>query len=360
LPARIGGDEFAVLVAPVTDTETLVALAHRLIAVIGQPVELGGRRVVVNASVGITISGGEEPTGPEIMLRDADAAMYHAKAVGKGGVQVFDHSMHVSAIERLDVKGDLAHALDRRELVLHYQPILNLATSQIIGFETLVRWQHPTRGLVSPATFLPIAEETGLISDMGRWILRTALQQLAAWQVQHPALKMSVNLAPSQLAAAGIVGEVAGVLELTGVAPSTVVLELTEDRVLEDETWIRRLCEIRALGVGLEADDFGSGFASYAALQRLPFSGVKIDRSLISALGDTVEDGSGPQVRSIIEMAHAIGLGVVAEGIEGARQAAVLRALGCDLAQGFYFARPAPADAFEELLSHADPAPLST
>jgi EAL domain-containing protein (putative c-di-GMP-specific phosphodiesterase class I) len=211
--------------------------------------------------------------------------------------------------------GDLAHALDRDELVLHYQPIIELATSRLVGFETLVRWQHPTRGLLGPGSFLSIAEETGTIIPMGGWILAAALEQLAKWQESVPSLSMSINLAPSQLSYESIVTAVEALLIATGVPPSTVTLELTEDRVLDDETHIRRLRDLRALGVSLHADDFGSGFASYAALQRLPFTGVKIDRSLVNALGTGLEDGSSPQIRSIVEMAHAMGLEVVAEGI---------------------------------------------
>jgi diguanylate cyclase (GGDEF)-like protein/PAS domain S-box-containing protein len=354
LPARIGGDEFAVLVASASSDDELVALARHLIDVVAAPVDLGGRSVVVNTSIGIATSGADDVGGPEVMLRDADAAMYHAKAKGKRGVEVFDQSMHDSAIERLDLMGDLAHALERNELELHYQPIIDLSTSRLTGFETLVRWQHPTRGLLSPSSFLAIAEETGLILPMGGWILAAALEQLAIWQQEVPTLTMSINVAPSQLASDDIVAAVEALLIATGVSPATVILELTEDRVLDDETHIRRLRDLRALGVSLHADDFGSGFASYAALQRLPFTGVKIDRSLVSALGPGDEDGSSPQIRSIVEMAHAMGLDVVAEGIETEVQAEVARTLGCDLGQGYLFSSPTPASALATLLVSAE------
>lgn len=354
LPARIGGDEFAVLVPSFVAIDDLLTLAHHLIEVIAEPVDLGGRTVVVNASIGIACSDLDHLAGPEVMLRDADAAMYHAKAKGKRGVQVFDQSMHDSAIERLELVGDLAHAVERDELVLHYQPIIELTTGRLVGFEALVRWQHPTRGLLSPNSFLAIAEETGVIMPMGGWILASALEQLARWQEEVPALTMSINLAPSQLSSESIVPAVEALLIATGVRPSSVVLELTEDRVLDDETHIHRLRDLRALGLSLHADDFGSGFASYAALQRLPFTGVKIDRSLVSALGDHDDEGSAPQVRSIVEMAHAMGLEVVAEGIESEAQADMVRALGCDLAQGYLYSQPTPAATMASVLVHAE------
>ncbi|MGE3619882.1 MAG: putative bifunctional diguanylate cyclase/phosphodiesterase [Acidimicrobiia bacterium] len=354
VPARVGGDEFAVLVPSAAGDDDLVGLARSLIGVIGTPAELGGRSVVVNASVGIATNAAGQNYGPDEMMRDADSAMYHAKAAGKGGVELFDRSMHLLAIDRLELKGDLLRALERDELVLHYQLVVDLETSRAVGVEALVRWQHPTRGIVSPASFVPIAVETGLIVPIGRWILRTALAQLAEWRLERPDLTMAINLAPSQLSDPDIVEDVAAALREARVPPASVVLELTEDRVLDDEDAVERLNGLRALGVGIAADDFGSGFASYAALQRLPFTVVKIDRSLVSALGATVGEGSAAQIRSIVDMAHATGLQVVAEGIEAAAQVAVLREVGCDCGQGFYLARPAPADSLP--LSRALPA----
>jgi EAL domain-containing protein (putative c-di-GMP-specific phosphodiesterase class I) len=288
------------------------------------------------------------------MLRSADLAMYGAKNRGKARVAVFDESMHEGVFERLELTADLARALDRGELLLHYQPVIDLGTGSIAGFEALMRWNHPRRGMVGPATFIPLAEETGLIVPIGSWLADVALAQLRLWQDRFPSptpLTMSINVSGRQLEDEFIVRDIGAAIDRAGVPPSSVIVELTESVVVEDSPdLVRRLCDIRLIGVGLHADDFGTGFASYAALQSLPFTGVKIDRSLVSGLdGDTVERAEA-QIRSIIEMSATTGMHVVAEGIESGSQAQVLRRLNCDHAQGFYFARPAEAHAIEDEL----------
>ncbi len=346
--ARLGGDEFAVLMEG-TDRAAVMTTAQRLLRAIEEPMTVSGREIALHASIGVAFVADTDPgtVGAETMLRSADLAMYGAKSRGKGRVAVFDESMHEGAFERLELKADLARALERDELRLHYQPVIDLARGTIAGFEALMRWEHHARGMVGPGTFIPLAEETGLIVPIGRWLMNEALGQLRCWIDRFPAsgpLSMSINLSGRQLEEESVVGDLSAALDRAGVPASAVVVELTEGIMVDDSpVLVRRLEEIRALGVGLHADDFGTGFASYAALQSLPFTGVKIDRSLVSGLDGASADRAEAQIRSIISMAATTGLRVVAEGIESGAQAAVLRTLRCDHAQGFYFARPVPA-----------------
>ena len=344
--ARLGGDEFALLLE---DTDDVVGVAERVLAVLQEPVELEGRDIAVSASVGIALAGPDADSS-ELLLRNADVAMYYAKRTGKGRVRLFDETMYLDAFERLELKANLSHAVEDGSLRVHYQPLFALASGDLLGFEALVRWEHPERGLVSPASFIPIAEENGLIVPIGSWVLREALRQLTEWRTASGLdLHMSVNLSPRQLEEADVVEDVRDALLRSGVDPRTVSLELTESVVLEDGASRDHLVQLRQLGVGIAADDFGAGFASYAALQQLPFTTVKIDRSLISGL-DTAPDKALPQVRSIVEMAHATGLHVVAEGIEHEAQRQTLADLGCDVGQGYLLGRPVPADQLDELL----------
>jgi diguanylate cyclase (GGDEF)-like protein/PAS domain S-box-containing protein len=349
--ARLGGDEFAVLLDDIPNPEHATGVARRLLGIVREPVTLGDREIVVTASVGIAFGGVAQATSPTILLRSADAAMYHAKSAGKGRVKVFDESMHLSAFERLEFKGDLARGVERNEFVLHFQPIIDLASGRITGLEALVRWDHPARGLVGPGSFVPLAEETGLIVPLGRWVLNEALDWLRHWQrLADPELTMSINLSVLQLADERIVDDLAAALDRTGVDPAAVVVELTEGLLAEEGLVSRRLEHIRQLGVGVAADDFGTGFASYAALQRMPFTTVKIDRGLIDGLGTSFNDRAVAQVGSIIEMAHGTGLTVVAEGIESSAQLTALTHMGCDLGQGYHFGRPLPPDDVERRL----------
>lgn len=357
MAARLGGDEFAVLLRGV-ERAPVLATAQRLLRAIEAPMTISDREISLHASVGVAFAADGGPATAETLLRDADLAMYGAKNRGKGRVAVFDDSMHEGAFERLELKADLARAVERGELLLHYQPVIDLARGSIAGFEALMRWNHRVRGMVGPGTFIPLAEETGLIVPIGRWLMDEALGQLRRWQDLLPdggTLSMSINLSGRQLEDEGVVDDLRAAIDRAGVAARSVVVELTESVVVEDSPdLVARLREIRALGVGLHADDFGTGFASYAALQSLPFTGVKIDRSLVSGLDGPTADRAMAQVQSIIDMAASTGLRVVAEGIESGAQAAALRSLRCEHAQGFFFARPAQADAAEaELLRRA-------
>jgi diguanylate cyclase (GGDEF)-like protein/PAS domain S-box-containing protein len=348
--ARLGGDEFAMLLENTHGVDDAMSVARRLLAALLEPIEVHGQELAISASVGIALSDGSVNSSEEL-LRNADVAMYHAKRAGKGRVRVFEESMYIDAFERLELKGHLGRALEGGELSLHYQPLVSLRSGGgILGFEALLRWDHPERGGVSPASFIPIAEEIGLIVPIGSWVLHEALGQLARWRARTGRdLTMSINVSPRQLEEDGIVEEVGAALIEAGVDPSCVTLELTESEVLEEGASRQKLEELRRLGVSIAADDFGSGFASYVALQQLPFTTVKIDRSLIDGL-DGPQGKALAQVRSIVEMAHATDLVVVAEGIEREAQRAVLAELGCDIGQGYLLGRPAPPAKIEELL----------
>ncbi len=352
--ARLGGDEFAILVTDIAQRTGVIAIAQRVLQVIQDPIDVSGRQIRLNASVGIAFASDVEQPAPETMIRSADLAMYGAKKRGKARVTIFDESMQQGAFERLELKADLAYALERDELLLHYQPVINMLTGAVCGFEALLRWNHAERGLVGPGTFIPLAEETGLIVPIGRWLADVALRQLRIWQDRYPSatpLTMSINVSGRQLEDERVVEQFADAVALAAVEPSSVMIELTESVLVEDAPdLVQRLNRIRSIGVGLHADDFGSGFASYSALQSLPFSGVKIDRSLVMGLGGEANDRAIAQISSIIEMAASTNIHVVAEGIETASQAAALRQMNCDYAQGFYFARPAEPSVIDEQL----------
>jgi diguanylate cyclase (GGDEF)-like protein/PAS domain S-box-containing protein len=346
--ARLGGDEFAVLLERLHTAEDVMNAAHRVLDALVEPVQFGDRELQVSASIGVAM--GEPQESAEIVIRNADVAMYHAKQTGKNRVKLFDQAMYISAFERLEIKGDLAHVLSRNELSIHYQPIVNLADGSIASFEALLRWTHPVKGFVPPGSFVPLLEETGLIVPVGAWILDEALRQVAEWrQARGVSVRMNVNLSPRQLEDEGIVDTVKRAIAAAGVEASVLTLELTESAGLQDPDCIQRLLELSALGCRIAADDFGSGFASYASLHQLPFNIVKIDRSLVTGLS-TGEERAFAQVRSIIEMAHALGMSITAEGVEEQRQAEALREMGADCGQGYLFGRPASAANAEESL----------
>lgn len=340
--ARLGGDEFAVLLENLYSSEDVTNACRRLIEVIQQPVQFGTREINVSVSIGVALAN--EKSTADIITRNADVALHHAKRDGKAGVRLFNEEMYKSAFDRLELKADLQHALSREELILHYQPLVCLQSGELLGFEALIRWLHPSRGMVSPVSFIPLAEETGLIIPIGEWVMETAMRQLARWRSETPgsSLGMSINLAPRQLENESIVEQVAGCIHRSGVAPHWITLELTESSGLDDRQCQDRLISLRALGCEIAADDFGTGFASYAALQQLPFTNVKIDRSLITGLSSD-DSRSQAQVRSIIEMGHATGLSVTAEGIEEDDQRLLLAEMGADKGQGYLFSKPTTA-----------------
>jgi len=338
--ARFGGDEFVVLCEDVPAEEVAIRLAERLGEEVARPVAAGGNELEVTASVGIAVAAAGTAGSAESLVRDADAAMYRAKELGRSRYETFDLAMRSRALDRLALEAELRHAIEHGELRLHYQPIVALADGGVSGVEALVRWEHPERGLVPPGDFIPLAEQSGLIVELGRWVLEQACRQAAAW----PGVRMAVNLSTRQLGDRRLVADVTEALERTGLEPGRLTLEVTETLIMERlEASIELLEELKALGVRLSLDDFGTGYSSLSYLERLPLDALKLDRSFVSGLGP---DETEPAiVAAVIEMGRALGMTVIAEGVETEQQAARLRALGCVYAQGFHFARPLPADA---------------
>ncbi|MEG3862675.1 EAL domain-containing protein [Microcoleus sp. herbarium12] len=356
--ARVGGDDFAILVRNV-DVESAVNLADRIHKTLIVPFELRGQEVFVTASIGIAV-GGEPDTcaareQPEHLLRDAHTAMYRAKALGTGRYQVFNASMHDLALERLRLETDLRMALKRREFLLHYQPFVCLASGKIIGFEALVRWQHPQRGLISPVKFIPVAEETGAIVPLGEWVLEEACRQLRLWEgmfdFDRP-LIMSVNLSGKQFAQPDLVERIEAILMATGLSAESLKLEITESVVMDDvESAIAVLKQMKALKVKLGIDDFGTGYSSLSYLSRFPTDTLKVDKSFVGLMELESEGENVAIVRTIVTLAHALGMDVIAEGVETAAQLARLRAIGCEYGQGYFFAKPLPSEAATALMA---------
>jgi EAL domain-containing protein (putative c-di-GMP-specific phosphodiesterase class I) len=281
--------------------------------------------------------------GPEELVRNADMAMYRAKADGKARVRVYEPAMHDAALARLDLEAELRRAVHLSQLVLHYQPTIRLASGELCGFEALVRWQHPTRGLVPPADFVPLAEETGLIMEIGHWVLREACATASAWQAAHPQLGLgiAVNLSPRQLLDARLVDDIAAVLHGTELHPGSLTLEITESGILVDQTGTSaRLRALKALGVRVALDDFGTGYSSLSRLRELPIDLLKIDKAFIDGVASNSE--STGLVHAILRMGETLALETIAEGVEEAAQAEELRRLGAQYVQGFLFSRPLP------------------
>ena len=345
--ARLGGDEFTVLLEEVSSLEVPRQVAERIRQALEAPFYIEGQQVFVSVSVGIALGSGTQHKAGELM-RNADIAMYRAKNAGRSRVEVYEASMGAQAPEYLRLEADLRRALEREELRLFYQPQLDLRTAQVVGLEALLRWEHPERGLVSPAQFIPVAEETGLIVPIGRWVLETACREAKSWQEITP-LRIAVNLSMRQFRHPRLVEEVAEVLDQTGLEPGLLELEITESVVMEDaEATVETLERLKRLGVALAVDDFGTGYSSLGYLKRFPVGVLKIDCSFVRDLVQTQRDQA--IVGAVMGLARALGLKVVAEGVETSAQLERLRTLGCDLAQGYYFAKPMPSDAVTELL----------
>jgi diguanylate cyclase (GGDEF)-like protein len=340
--ARFGGDEFVILCPGVVDEEVALQIAHRMSDALAEAFLVEGHELFLTGSVGVAI--GRPSDGPEDLLRDADNAMYRAKEQGRPGYAFFDAGMRDKSRRRLQLEQELHFALERDELRLVYQPVFDTATGEAVGAEALLRWDSP-RGPISPSEFIPIAEETGLVMPIGDWVLRTACHQAAAWRREFGrGLPVSVNIAARQLTRPGLATQVLVALGEAGAEPDDLVLEITEHGVLEDfAAAFRHLQEVRALGVRVAVDDFGTGWSSLSYLQRLPVDELKIDRSFVATLG--VEGPSMAIVGALVSLAHGLSLTVVAEGVETEEQLAELRRLGCDFVQGFLLARPGPPEA---------------
>ncbi len=352
LVARLGGDEFVVLAEGLASPADAGLLAGRLLNVIAEPVRLCGIDVHAGASIGIAV-GPEREADSAAYLRLADAAMYHIKNKGRGSFQFFSSEVMTPSRERLELEDGLRKALASGEFLLHYQPKVDLRTSRIEGAEALIRWQHPERGLVSPASFIPLAEETGLIVPIGDWALQEACSQIMAWQRGEVGrVRVAVNVSAKQFQRRDFADRVAKIVRESAVDPSLLELELTESAVMADPaTSISALRRLTALGVSIALDDFGTGYSSLSYLRRLPLNKLKIDRSFVQELG--ADDGSSEQiVRAIVSLAHNLNLKVIAEGVETIAQLRFLRAAGCDKFQGFYFSRPIAAAQLAALLLH--------
>lgn len=357
--ARFGGDEFAILLTDLTDASEAVLIAGRVLERIQTLFKLEDREVYISASLGIAMADSHYETPTEI-LRDADTAMYRAKASGRSAYRLFDDAMRADALERLALQNDLPKAVENNELVLYYQPKVVLEDGRLFGFEALLRWQHPRFGFISPLRFIPIAEETGLIVPMGAWVLREACRQLRAWQSRfplHPPLQMNVNVSVKQLAHPGFLESVREILQETGIPPGSLQLEMTESVLLaEGEATTKILCDLKNLGVGLSVDDFGTGYSSLNRLDRYPFDNLKIDRSFITRLDR--DDRSANVVRSILMLAQNLKMDVIAEGVERREHVEQLLRLGCQYGQGFLFSEPIGAEQAELLLdAHSVAAP---
>jgi diguanylate cyclase (GGDEF)-like protein len=338
--ARIGGDEFTILLDGVGDEHQARAIAERLRLAVASPIRLQNREIVASISIGIVVSAARYERA-EDMVRDADTAMYRAKELGKARCEIFDTSMLLAAQERLQIESELHHVLERGELEVYYQPIVSLAEAELCGFEALLRWQHPRRGLLSAAEFILTAEETGLIVPIGRWVLREACRQMVAWQAECPEsshLTISVNLSARQCLQPDLLDEVKGILRETGLEPERVKLEITEGVVLENtEVVAQVLKELRALGIQLGLDDFGMGYSGLSYLHRFPFQTIKIDRTFVSGMQDR---GNTEIIRAIVSMAAGLQMNVTAEGVETLEQMNQLKELACEFGQGFYFRKP--------------------
>jgi diguanylate cyclase (GGDEF)-like protein len=345
IAARLGGDEFVVLLEDLAESDEALAIAEKLLSILAHPYNLNGYQIYCTASIGVITSAQAQATADEF-LRDADSAMYEAKAAGKGRYALFTKSMHESAEQRLLMDSELRNAIANDELFLVYQPIVSLETGATTGFEALMRWNHPTRGLLMPVDFINVAEETGLIVEMGAWAIDRACAEFATWKRSFGLNSFSdihVNLSRKQLSQQNIIDVVKTALERYDLDPTCLHLEITENEIMQSPEMARSvLCSLRDSGVGIDLDDFGTGYSSLSCLHELPISTIKIDRSFVSSMGNS--HCFAAMVQAITSLGQNLGLKVVAEGIETADQLAMLQAMGCGSGQGYYFSRPMKAE----------------
>jgi diguanylate cyclase (GGDEF)-like protein len=347
--ARLGGDEFVALLPQLDDESHAALVAQKILAAVAKPFTLMGQEFRVTASIGISTYP-QDGLDEQTLTKNADIAMYQAKAEGKNNFQFYSDKLNANSLERLTLESSLRHALERNEFRLHYQAKRDIASGKITGMEALLRWQHPDLGTVAPMQFIPVAEETGLIIPIGRWVLKTACLQSAAWRAQGlPPLSIAVNLTARQFCDEQLLGDIASILAETGMDPRLLEIEITESLMIHDvETTLRILTSLKALGLRIAVDEFGSGYSSLAMLQRFPLDTIKIDRSLMRDIVGTPEDTG--LADAIIAMGKSLSLTVVAQGVETREQAEHLRLHACDELQGFYFKRPLPVDEFTQLM----------
>jgi predicted signal transduction protein with EAL and GGDEF domain len=354
--ARFGGDEFGVLIEDMSDERDAIAVAEHIGAIFTRPFILKGVEHFVTASIGIAIAH-ESSERPQALIRDADAAMYRAKERGRGRYELFDQVMRARALDRLKLENELRRALGRDELTVHYQPVVSLKTGAIVSVEALLRWNHPGRGLIYPNDFILVAEESGLIEGIGRWVLEESCRQAVQWQNTRPdaaPVGVSVNLSARQLAQRDLAETLEGIVHSTGIDPASLSLEITESTLVdESEASIENLKAIRSMGMRLAIDDFGTGYSSLGYLKRFQLDALKVDRSFVEGL--VVQQESTAIVNAVIAMAGALSITVVAEGVETEVQLTELRRLECGFAQGNFFAAPLPATEITKLLGRPYP-----
>jgi diguanylate cyclase (GGDEF)-like protein len=350
--ARLGGDEFTVLLEEIDDPGDAVRVAQRIAGALRAPFTLGEHEVFVTTSIGIALSAAPGAS-PDNMLRDADVAMYAAKSEGKARYKVFNAGMYTKALRRLELENELRRAIEGGELRLHYQPKISLNDGSVVGMEALARWEHPTRGLVAPDEFIPLAEETNLIYPLGKWVLEEACARAREWQLLYPhaaEMVMSVNISAKQFQQPDMITSLKRVLRETGLAPRHLQLEITESVVTADPDFATRvLAELKELEVKLAVDDFGKGYSSLTSLKRFPLDDLKIDRSFVGDLGRSAQDAAIAKL--VIDLAHVVGMRAVAEGVETSEQLRQLQRMGCDVVQGYYLYRPLPASRASALLA---------
>jgi diguanylate cyclase (GGDEF)-like protein/PAS domain S-box-containing protein len=350
--ARLGGDEFTILLDSLKSPDDAIDLARRLLSNLSEHFKLPDREVFITASIGVALStNGYEH--PEDVLRDADTAMYQAKSLGRARYEIFSQGMRAKAPDLAEIETDLWRALERDELTLDYQPIVSLRTGRIAGFEALLRWLHPSRGMVSPLEFISVAEETGLIIPMGQWVLNQACRQTREWQKrypQKPPLHISVNLSPKQFMQRDLIDQISLALDSGGLSPASLKVEITEGMVMQNvESTMQMLGQLQALGIAISLDDFGTGYSSLSYLHRFPISTLKIDQSFVSSMSNNQE--SLEIVRTILGLARNLKMEVIAEGVETLEQAVELTAMDCDYGQGYYFSKALNANNMVRFLS---------
>ncbi|MFI4861691.1 MAG: putative bifunctional diguanylate cyclase/phosphodiesterase [Phycisphaerales bacterium JB063] len=350
--ARFGGDEFVVLLRDVTGEAQVHEICDRLLKLFAEPHHIDGHAIVSTASIGVVINSDRYET-PDDLIRDADAAMYRAKSSGRDGYKMFDAAMHDEAVKRLNLENEFRRAMDERQIEVYYQPIITTAEGDISGFEALARWNHPERGVISPDEFIPLAEETGLIVELGEWVFHQACNQLRVWRMGLPSghdLSVTVNLSKRQLIHPHLISVFGRILHETGVPADRVWLEITESAIMDERNDASKIIEqLKALGVKLALDDFGTGHSSLSCLHQFPIDVLKVDRSFVRHLNESMAFSA--VLSSIISLGHNLNMRIIGEGIESSAQLAQLQALDCDYAQGYFFAKPMPAEAASQMLA---------